>query len=187
MSTIAYVNAASSTSKNWLKEAQESLAASENPGGLLGALKDSRNANGSIKSFLAQSQTQAANLALISQGTAQATLDLVQQMASDARDKRIADRLALQQKLNPKPVNYNPPTTLDSFIYFEDGSSIDTVNNILTMADGTQIDTTTGQKYIEPGSLIQMANGAYLDTKNNILTMADGTKIDTITGLVITV
>jgi hypothetical protein len=72
-------------------------------------------------------------------------------------------------------------------IYFDDGTTLDTVNNILTRLDGKQIDTTTGQLYVEPGSIIQMANGAYLDTKNNILTMADGTKIDTITGLTITV
>jgi hypothetical protein len=55
----------------------------------------------------------------------------------------------------------------------------------MTKPDGTQIDTVTGQPYVEPGSLIQMANGAYLDTKKNILTMADGTKIDTVTGLTI--
>jgi len=55
------------------------------------------------------------------------------------------------------------------------------------MADGTQIDTTTGTKVIDTSSIIQMANGAYLDTKNNILTMSDGSKIDTVTGLKISV
>ena len=55
-----------------------------------------------------------------------------------------------------------------------DGSSLDTNNNILTMSDGTQIDTTTGAKFIDTSSIVQMANGAYLDTKNNILTMPDG-------------
>jgi hypothetical protein len=107
-------------------------------------------------------------------------------MADAAAQKIASDRAALYQKFNAVQTNYTPPTTLDSFIYFEDGSTIDTQNNIWTKADGSQIDTITGQAYHEPGSLVQMANGAYLDTKNNILTMPDGTKIDTITGLNIT-
>ena len=74
----------------------------------------------------------------------------------------------------------------DPFIYFNDGSSIDTANNVLTMANGTQIDTTTGLQIIDQSSIISMANGAYLDTKNNILHMSDGTKVDTVTGLKIT-
>ena len=51
------------------------------------------------------------------------------------------------------------------------------------MPDGTQYDTTTGAKYVDPASIIQMGNGAYLNTKTNILTMSDGTQIDTVTGL----
>ena len=70
-------------------------------------------------------------------------------------------------------------------IYFSDGSFLDTEKNILTRTDGTQIDTTTGTTYVDPGSIVQMANGAYLDTKNNIMTLSDGTKIDVITGLLI--
>ena len=93
---------------------------------------------------------------------------------------------ALAQKLNPQQTNYTPPAGLDSVIYFEDGTTIDTANNIMTLASGKQIDTTTGLEYHEPGSLVSLANGAYLDTKNNILTTADGTKIDTVTGLKIT-
>jgi hypothetical protein len=92
----------------------------------------------------------------------------------------------LAQKLNPVQVNYTPPHGLDPFIYFDDGSSIDTANNILTKADGTQIDTTTGREIVDSASIINMANGAYLSTKTNILTMADRTKIDTVTGLVVT-
>ena len=76
---------------------------------------------------------------------------------------------------------------LDPIIFFPDGSTIDTNSNILTMANGTQIDTTTGAKVVDTSSLIQMANGAYLDTKNNILTMPDGTQIDTVTGLKLSV
>ena len=182
---IAPVSIASATAPDWLKEAQESLIASETPGGLLGALNDARRTPGSVKTFLAQSQNASANLALISQGTAESFFALTAQMASSAADKRIAERQALAEKLNPQQTNYNPPSTIDDFIYFDDGTSIDTVNNIMTKPDGTQIDTVTGQPYVEPGSLIQMANGAYLDTKKNILTMADGTKIDIVTGLTI--
>jgi hypothetical protein len=86
---------------------------------------------------------------------------------------------AQQQVMQPK-------NTLDPFIYFQNGSSLDTTNNILTMPDGTQYDTTTGAKYIDPASIIQMGNGAYLNTKTNILTMSDGTQIDTVTGLKVT-
>jgi len=76
---------------------------------------------------------------------------------------------------------------LDPFIYFDDGSTIDTNSNILTMKDGTQIDITTGLKVVDTSSTMQLANGAYLDTKNNILTLPDGTQIDTVTGLKISV
>ena len=78
-----------------------------------------------------------------------------------------------------KPKNVNP------FVYLTDGTTIDTVNNILTRPDGTQYDITTGAKYVDPAFIIQMANGSYLDTKNNILTMPDGTQIDTVTGLTV--
>ena len=53
---IAPVSAASATAPNWLKEAQESIAASQSPGGLLGALQDARGDPGSLKAFLAKSQ-----------------------------------------------------------------------------------------------------------------------------------
>ena len=80
-----------------------------------------------------------------------------------------------------------PKNVLDPFIYFDDGSVIDTNSNILTTKDGTQIDITTGVKVIDTSSIMQLANGAYLDTKNNILTLPDGTQIDTVTGLKISV
>jgi hypothetical protein len=57
----------------------------------------------------------------------------------------------------------------------------------MTRANGMQFDITTGAKYVDPASIIQMANGAYLDTKNNILTQSDGTQIDIYTGLKISV
>jgi hypothetical protein len=183
---VAVSNIASSTAPNWLKEAQESVAATENPGGLMGMLQDSRYP-ASIKNFLTKSQATAANLAQITQGTAQAQSTLTFQMSDAAQQKLQQEKIAMLVKLNPQQSNFNPAAELDPFIYFKDGSSIDTANNILTMSNGTQIDTTTGLQVIDQSSIISMANGAYLDTKNNILHMSDGSKIDTVTGLTVTV
>jgi hypothetical protein len=183
---ISSVNAASATSPNWLKEAQESIAASQAPGGMMGALQDARFDNNSIKTFLAKSQNSLYNLARIAQNSQTSAGALAAQMSNAANQKLHDERVALAQKLNPQQTNYNTPAGLDPVIYFEDGGSLDTTSNILTMSNGTQIDTVTGLQYHDPKSIISMANGAYLDTKNNILTTADGTKIDTVTGLKIT-
>lgn len=182
---IASVNAASSTGANWLKEAQASIAASASPGGLLGTLQDARSDPSSLKTFLARSTNATNSLALIAQNGQSSAGALASQMAASAAQKRQSELIALVQKLNPVQTNYTPPAPVDA-VYFENGGSLDTSTNILTMANGTQIDTTTGLQYHEPGSIVSMANGAYLDTKNNILTMSDGTKIDTVTGLTIT-
>jgi len=185
MTAIAPINIASATASNWLKEAQTALIAAASPGGLMGALQNARHADGSIKNFLSNSQSMANNFALISSNNLQDAANLTAQIAAETVQNTIAERLAAAQKRSAPQTNYTPPKELDPFIYFADGSSIDTQNNILTLSDGTQIDITTGAPYIDPGSLIQMANGAYLDTKNNILTLSDGTKIDTITGLIV--
>jgi hypothetical protein len=176
---------ASSTASNWLKEAQDSIAATENPGGLMGMLQDSRYPS-SIKNFLAKSQSTANALQLINDSTAQSASTLTLQRADAAQQKLQQEKVAMLVKLNPQQSNFNPQKQLDPFIYFEDGSSIDTQNNILTMSNGTQIDTVTGLQVIDTSSMISMANGAYLDTKNSILHMSDGTRIDTVTGLKIT-
>lgn len=183
---LAPINAASSTAPNWLKEAQENIAASANPGGLLGTLQDATQDPGSLKSFLAKSQNQAANLALIAQNTQTSSGALIAQMAAAAASKRADEQAAMQAKFNPQQTNYNPPRELDPVIYFNDGSFVDTTTNIMTLANGTQIDTTTGSQVVDPASIIQMANGAYLNTSTNIMTLADGTRIDTVTGLVVT-
>ncbi len=153
----------------------------------MGALQDARYSSGSIKTFLAKSQNTMYSLAQIAQSNRTSVGALAAQMSSAAAQKRYAEQVALMAKLNPVHSNFNPPRELDPFIYFEDGSSIDTDRNILTMSNGKQIDTITGLKYHDPKSIISMVNDAYLDTQNNILTMADGTGIDTITGLTITV
>jgi len=73
----------------------------------------------------------------------------------------------------------------DTTIYFEKGSVLDTVKNVLTLSNGKKIDSITGADWVDPASIVNLANGSYLDTANNILTLANGTKIDTVTGLVI--
>jgi hypothetical protein len=97
--------------------------------------------------------------------------------------KRVQERMALQKKLNPPPPP--PPPALDAMIYFKDGSTLDTVNNIITMVGGKKIDAITGADWVDHASIINFANGSYLDTANNILTLANGTKIDTVTGLLV--
>lgn len=185
---IAPINIASATGTNWLKEAQQSIADSASPGGLLGSLQDATAANpGSIRTFLAKSQNNMNAFAQISQSSQIAVGSLAAQMSAAANEKLRDERVQLAQKMNPQQTNYNPPAELDPVIYFEGGGSLDTTSNILTTANGKQIDTTTGLQYHDPKSIISMANGAYLDTQNNIFTMADGTQVDTVTGLKITV
>jgi hypothetical protein len=184
MASIPSINIASSTAPNWLQEAQESLVLSANSGGMMGALQNAKNP-GSLKSFLAKSQNNAMGFALISQGTLEASISLASQMGAEAFQKRIADRLAAAQAHSQPQKNWTPPKGLDPIIYFDDGSTLDTTQDILTRPDGSQIDTKTGKEYVDELSLIHMANGSYLDTKNNILHLANGTKIDTITHLIV--
>ena len=118
---IASVNAASATVPNWLREAQESLAASETPGGMMGALHDARFGSSSIKTFFAKSQTALYNLAQIAQSSQTAAGALAAQMSAAANQKLRDERIVLAQKLNPQQTNYSPPAGLDPVIYFEDG------------------------------------------------------------------
>ena len=172
---------------SWLNDTITAIQNQGNEGGLIGMLQNS-GGNGSIASFLGSSQKSSSQLALISQNSMTNKSSLVAQMASQniqqQNQKKLQDAMdalaATQQVIQPKNV-------LDPIIYFANGASLDTNSNVMTMSDGTQIDTTTGTKVIDTSSIIQMANGAYLDTKNNILTMPDGSKIDTLTGLKITV
>jgi hypothetical protein len=172
---------------NWLADTYTAIQNANNAGGLLGMLRDS-GGDGSVSTFLGLSSTNANNFALISQNSVVNASSLVAQMASQnlqkENQKKLNDAFAA---LSATQHMVQPKNTLDPVIYFADGSTIDTNSNIMTRADGTQYDTTTGVKYVDPASIIQMANGAYLDTKNNILTMGDGTRIDTVTGLKISI
>lgn len=187
MSSITPVTNAAlfNSGSNWLADTMTAIKNSNNAGGLLGMLSTAAAGNdGSVNTFLRNSAATANSFATISQSSVTNASALIAQMAAQnlqkANEKKMQDAfagLAATQKMVPKK------NTLDSVIYFADGSTIDTNSNIMTQADGTQYDVTTGAKYVDPASIIQMANGAYLDTKNNILTMSDGTKIDTVTGL----
>jgi hypothetical protein len=176
---------ATSPSSNWIADTMTAIQNQQNEGGLLGML-DHAGGDGSISSFLGQSSSSANALATISQTSLTNAGSLYAQIAATNLQKANAqklqdslDALAKQQQI------VQPKNTLDPVIYLSGGSTIDTVNNIMTMSDGTQYDTTTGAKYVDPTSIQQLGNGAYLNTKTNIITMADGTQIDAVTGLTV--
>ena len=178
---------ASSSTSNWIADTMTAIQNEQNQGGLLGMLQNA-GGDGSIGSFLNSSSLIANNLATISQSSVSNAGSLFAQIAASnlkqANAKKLQDSLdqlsAQQQMVQAKNV-------LDTVIYFPNGSTLDTNNNILTMPNGMQYDTTTGAKYVDPASIIQMANGAYLNTGTNILTLPDGTQIDTVTGLKVSV
>src|SRR5437016_2644584 len=98
---IASVSAASSTSSNWLKEAQDALAASQAPGGMMGALQDARSGpDSSIKTFLAKSQNNLYALEQIAQSAQTSSSALVVQMSQAAAQKRHDELVAFAAKLN---------------------------------------------------------------------------------------
>jgi hypothetical protein len=184
MTAIPGINIASSTSSNWLAEAQNALQAPD--GGMMGALQTATTgADGSIRSFLATSQNNANAFASIAQSSVQAAGQFYAQLAATEGQQAAQDRQAKEAALlnPPAQTNYTPPKELDPVVYYDDGSSLDTTSNILTLSNGSQIDITTGLPYVDPKSIIEMANGAYLDTTNNILHEADGTQVDATTGL----
>jgi hypothetical protein len=176
-----------SPTSNWIADTITAIQNEQNQGGLLGMLQNA-GGDGSINSFLGQSSNTANALATISQTSVTNASSLFAQMASQNIQQTNAkklqdamDQLSAQQQMVPVK------NVLDPVMYFPNGSTLDTTSNILTMPDGTQYDTTTGAKYVDPASIIQMANGAYLNTQSNILTMPDGTQIDTVTGLKVSV
>jgi hypothetical protein len=178
---------ASSTSPNWLAEAQSAIQSDSSSGGMMGALQSaSHNSSpGSLSSFLADSQNDANSLASIMQSSIQDQGQLYAQIAVAQGQQAAQDRFEKESALlaPPTQTNFTPPKQLDPVIFYDNGSSLDTSSNIMTLSNGSQIDVTTGLSYVDPSSLIYMANGSYLNTATNILTESDGTKIDSITGL----
>jgi hypothetical protein len=192
--TSAYINPTSvygplfPASSDWVADTYTAIQNSNSSGGLLGMLDNARGNDGSLNSFVGASASAANAFALISQNSASSAGSFYAQMASQRQKE--ADVKKLQEALDALSASkqmVQPENKLDPFIYFDDGSSIDTNNNILTTKGGKQIDITTGLEVIDTSSIMQLANGAYLDTKNNILTLPDGTQIDTVTGLKISV
>jgi hypothetical protein len=170
-----------SPTSNWVADTMTAIQNQQNEGGLLGML-DNAGGNGSISSFLSQSSNTANALATISQSNVTNAGSLFAQIASTNQQQATAKKLqAALDQLSQQPAK--PANPLAPFIYFPDGTTIDTVNNIMTMPDGTQYDTTTGAKYVDPASIVQMGGGAYLNTNTNIITLADGSQINAVTGL----
>jgi hypothetical protein len=178
--------ATSAGQSNWLQDTMNNIKNSETQGGLLGMLSNAAagNNDGSTSSFLTNSISAANGLATIAQTSVTSYSSLIAQQASARQQKAQAQKLDDAMKsLQQTQSQVQAKNVLDPTIFMPDGSTIDTTNNIMTMANGDQYDITTGAKYVDPSMIIQMANGSYLDTKNNILTMADGSRIDSVTGI----
>ena len=169
---------------SWLASAFTSIQQSQNQGGILGAVQDAGSNDGSISSFLNQSSSFSNSFALISTNSTTSASSFYAQIASQNDQTR--QEQALQDALTGLQQTQSmvqPSNTLDPFIYFPDGSYLDTNANILTMQDGTQYDTTTGLKYTDPASIVDLGGGSFLNSTTNVMTMADGTQIDMVTGL----
>jgi hypothetical protein len=182
MSTVVGASASSlfSGGSNWIADTLTAIQNSSTSGGIMGALQNV--GDGSINSFLGQTSQGATNLALIAQNSVTSASSFYAQIASANQQAEQQQQLvkALTDLQNQQQM-VSAHSTLDPYIYFRDGTTIDTVNNIMTKPDGTQYDTVTGAKYLDPSTIIQMANGSYLNTKTNILTLSDGTQIDNVT------
>lgn len=154
-------------------------------GGLLGALESAKGADGSLSSYLDRAGQNANAFASIAQSTTVNTSNLV--IAQAAQNLKDANAKKLQQAMDALNATkaVTPKNVLDPVIFFENGSTLDTNSNVLTLADGRQIDAVTGTEIVDPASVVGLANGAYLDTKRNIMTLSDGTRIDTVTGLAV--
>jgi hypothetical protein len=183
---LAYIPSISGMfqSSGWLSDTFNAIDSSMSSDGMMGALQNSKNEMGSVRTALQNNAINSNAFMTISSTTTQAMFDLTFKQAQAALDKRA--QLQLGRALALQPSQPKVEAKLDPMIFFENGSTLDTVNNILTMSDGSQLDATTGLEYVAPESLIQFGNGSYLNTKTNIMTMTDGTRIDTVTGLKIT-
>jgi len=189
ISSLSFASASSLTisanaNPGWLASAWSAMQQSS--GGMLGALQNSRNSDGSNKSFLSLSSGTANSLATIAQNNFSSGATLTAQLVDANQQKQQAD--ALQKALTSLSAPAAAPgPKLDPMIFFGNGSTLDTQNNILTMSDGTQIDTTTGVKIQNNDNIMELANGSYIDTTKNIMTLTDGTQINILTGQLVSV
>lgn len=167
---------------NWLASTLTAIKSQDSQYGILGALQGSND--GSIKSLLTATRVAGNAFATISQNNVTSASSFYAQIAAQNQQKRQKEQLEKAfADLQRTQSMVQPTNVLDDYIYFDNGSYLDTKNNILTMSDGKQVDTVTGTEVVDPSTVIQMANGAYLNTKTNVMTLSDGTKIDTVTGL----
>ena len=170
---------------SWISSVWDSGTASTQGSGIMGALQGVKKyPAGSVKAYMNNNAIGANALAAITSTGVTDLTTLAMQAGDLAQQKRTQERAAMLEKFKSPPP---PPMKLDSFIYFDDGSTLDTVNNIITMVSGKKIDAVTGADWVDPASIVTMANGSYLNTSTNILTLADGTKIDIVTGLIVSV
>lgn len=169
---------------SWVADAWTSMQQEMSSGGILGALQNSKNNNGSTSSFLSMTSSLANSMALIQQNSFSNAATNTAQIASARMQQDQAN--AVQKALSglSKPAT-NPGPQLDPIIFFGNGSTLDTKNNILTLSDGTQLDSTTGIKIPKPTDIMQLGNGSWIDFANHVMTLTNGTQIDSITGQLI--
>jgi hypothetical protein len=170
---------------DWIASTWTAIKNQQESGGIMGALQNSGKGS-SLSSVMSRTASTANAFALISQSSVSNASSLLTQIIAqrqEAEANKLFDKLTAELQAQHDTVK--PKNVLDSYIYFDNGSMLDTNSNVLTLSDGKQIDAITGAEVIDPASIIQMANGAYLNTSTNILTMPDGTKIDMVTGLTV--
>ncbi|HZP75913.1 MAG TPA: hypothetical protein VFB45_07225 [Pseudolabrys sp.] len=173
-------SAAAGTTASWMNSAETAIQASQDAGGLLGMLQ---NAADGTSVFAGAANT----FASITTNNTTAASQFYAQIAAQRIQKEQAQKIQqAQDDAAKQAAMIKPESMLEPIIYLDNGTSLDTTSNILTMSDGTQYDALTGAKYVDPTQLTEMPDGSTLDTKNNILTMTNGTQIDTVTGLTIT-
>ena len=171
-------------SGSWISSVWSAGTTATEGSGIMGALQGSKKYPlGSAKALLANNANNALAMATIAQIGVTDLTTLAIQAGDLAMQKRAQERAALLAKGASIP----PAPLMDSVVYFENGSTLDTIKNVLTLVNGKKIDAITGANWVDPASIINLANGSYLDTANNILTLADGTRVDAITGLTIAV
>lgn len=171
---------------SWISTVWDAGAAATQSTGMMGALGmagSKKYPPGSVKAYIAGQQSNALALATIAQTSTVDATQLAIKSSDLALEKRLQERMAQAAKHRVPMIPAAPLG--DSIVYFKNGSVLDTVNNVLTLADGKKIDAITGTEWVDPKSIVQLGNGSYLNTATNIMTMANGTKIDTVTGLVV--
>ena len=171
---------------SWISTIWDAGANATESSGVMGALglaSSKKYPLGSVKAYIAGQQNNALALSSIAQTGVVGATELAIKAGDLAMQKRAQDRATEAAKHNVPMIPAAPLG--DSIMYFENGSVLDTANNILTLSNGKKIDAITGADWVDPKSIVQLGNGSYLDTANSILTLSNGTRINTITGLVV--